>query len=135
MKNIIFIFLIICSITGSAQDYKITRFEQSNTPLGKSIFIAIRSTNTPLYIERFFTKNEMADSTTIKSAISKLIAQLSVNDSLYSPPPAVLDKMARARKYIISQDTIKAIKRKIKKALKAEGVIILKPDTIYETVF
>ena len=120
MRNLITLLLITISLSLSAQDYSITRYEQTGNGLKKSLFIAIQSNVTPKYIEHFFTTPEMVDSVTIKAAIAKLIAQLSISDSLYVPPPVVVDKIRRARLYNIDQDSIKAEKRRIRKSIKTE---------------
>lgn len=118
MRNLITLVLITISLSVSAQSYSIARYEQTDTGINKRLFIAIYSTVTPKYIEHFFTTTEMVDSGSIKSAIVRLIAQLSINDSLYVAPPMVVDKIRRARRFNIDQDSIQAERRRIRRAMK-----------------
>lgn len=130
MKKFLFFALLVYSLTAASQtfpisrdnqtlitppkSYTITRYEQTGT----NLFICINSTRTPNYMESVFTTTDMDDSVSIKKAIINLVAQLSINDSLYVPPPpplATIVKLDRAMKYIIDPSAIRIAKRKIRR--------------------
>ena len=113
MKKLLFILFAFCSLITKSQEqtYIISRYEQA----GDQLFICITSPQTPNYIEHFFTSDEKIDSTTIKSTIAILIAQLQLSDSLYVPPVPVINRIQRAKKYKIDPNVVKDKLRRLER--------------------
>ena len=105
MKKLLFFLFAFCSLIAKSQEqtYIISRYEQA----GDQLFICVTSPQTPNYIEHFFTPDEKIDTTTIKSTIAGLIAQLQLSDSLYVPPVPVINRIHRAKKYKIDPNVVR----------------------------
>ena len=130
MSKYLLLILMFGALLAKAQTNQITRYEQVDTTL----FICIHSNTTPNYVEHFFTHDEKVDSSTVKLAIAKLFSALELNDSLYVPPPVVVNWIERAKRYNIDRDVIRAEKRRLRKQLRAAQLII-KSDIANEEVF
>lgn len=86
----------------SAFEYVITRYEEKSDAL----FICINSTNNPVYIEHFFTPDEMADEASRTACIEGLVAQLQIKDNEYVAPEPFTSKVAEAQALPVNVESI-----------------------------
>lgn len=119
MRTLFFFLVLILTLQSQAQKgFKITRYEVKQ----KELFICINSTERPVFVERFLTKAERNDSTSIRATIEEMVAELQIKESEYSAPEVAESKMDVAKRIEKRIDTtrVKAAKVRILSKMQLE---------------
>jgi len=88
------------------KSYNISRFEET----GDSLFIAINSTNNPVYLEHFFTEEEKLD---IEGTITRLVAELEIKDSEYVAPSVPVSRLKEVENFMVDEEKVALVKSEI----------------------
>lgn len=99
-------------------NYEITRYEKQ----GEQVFVQIKSTITPLYLEKFIEDNENTE-----LVVAKLIEELANKDAEYLPATPVEDKIEEIKtvdfEAIIEEQATPVIEDTIQEEVLEEEVI------------
>ena len=101
------------------KSYNISRFEET----GDSLFIAINSTNNPVYLEHFFTEEEKLD---IEETITRLVAELEIKDSEYVAPSVPVSRLKEVENFMVDEEKVALAKTEIlAEKAEAEKVVVV----------
>ena len=101
------------------KSYNISRFEET----GDSLFIAINSTNNPVYLEHFFTEEEKLD---IEGTITRLVAELEIKDSEYVAPSVPVSRLKEVENFMVDEEKVALAKTEIlAEKAEAEKVVVV----------
>jgi hypothetical protein len=90
-------------------NYQISRYEEKSDQL----FICISHTEKPVYIEHFFTAEEMKDEASRIATIEKLVAELEIKADEYVEPEPFVSKVEEAQAFVLDSKKIADVKSAI----------------------
>lgn len=114
MKKLLLFLLFIPTFAFSQIDtlkWKVLRYEQD----GAKLFISIKHTKSPVYVEHFFTTDEQKTDASRIATIEKLVAELRLKAKDYQKESKPIDKKIELSKVKLSREKVVAQEALIQK--------------------